>query len=176
MSPWLLPLPLWLYPVSCRAQTPMPAMGRAPHPSILRSALLKLRRLPAPSSPISGSSSRRNRRMGSRRTTMDGEQDDRKQKDGWTNTLWYVNVQTLKLQENNFWVSDTIWASTHSKESFQIAYSIDAFQHTVWMCVIMWRVWMFKCQWGYCVYLWPLLWACKYGNKWWNHVSTLWIF
>lgn len=141
MFPWLLPLPLWLYPVSCRAQTPMSAMGHAPHPSTLHSALSKLRRLPAPSSPISGSSSRRNRRMGSRRTKMDGERDDRKQtyldspKDGWTNTLWYVNVQTLKLKENNFWFSDTIWTLTHSKESFQIAYSINAFQNTVWMSV-----------------------------------------
>lgn len=71
MSPWLLPLPLWLYPVSCRAQTLMPAMGVAPCPLFLHSAPSKLRRPPPPSSPISGSSNRRNRRMAIRWTKRD---------------------------------------------------------------------------------------------------------
>lgn len=65
MSPWLLPLLLWLYHVSCRAQTPTPAMVRAPLP-FLHSALLKLRRLLLPSRPISGSSNRRNTRTANR--------------------------------------------------------------------------------------------------------------
>lgn len=72
MSPWLLPLPLWLSPVSCRAQTPMPAMGHATCPLFLHSALLKLRRLHPPSRPISGSSNRRNTRTASRWTKWDG--------------------------------------------------------------------------------------------------------
>lgn len=92
ISPWLLPLPLWLYHVSCRAQTPMPAMGLAPR-LFLRSAPLKLTRPPPPSRPITGSSNRRNTRTASRWTKRDGERLQEtyvdSPKDGWT-LCWHT--------------------------------------------------------------------------------------
>lgn len=65
MSPWLLPQPLWLYPVSCPAQTPTSATGSVPCRTCQpppRWAPSRWRRRPPPFSPISESSNRRNRR------------------------------------------------------------------------------------------------------------------